>query len=69
MEAAPDRIMVESLVVRAMLEADRGNDASASEFALAALVLLDRNREGELVDEARRVLWRTGKRSFSSTVA
>ncbi|MEE2776250.1 MAG: hypothetical protein VYE73_05750 [Acidobacteriota bacterium] len=61
-----DRVMVEGLVVRAMREADGGNDALAGDFALAALMLLDRKREEELVDEARRVLWLTRERSFSS---
>ena len=58
--------MVEGLVVRAMREADLGNDVLAGDFALAALMLLDREREEELVDEARRVLWLTGERSFGS---
>jgi hypothetical protein len=60
MEIPRERRMVEGLLVRAMLEADEGHLEAANDFATVALMMLDPIREGELVEQARRVLWQAG---------
>lgn len=57
-EIPRERVMLEGLLVRAMLEADAGCHDIASDYATVALMMLDPIRDGELVEQARRVLWR-----------
>ena len=55
-----NRRIVETLLVRAMLEHESGNQEAAADFATAVLMMLDRDRDRELVQEARRVLLVSG---------
>ncbi len=59
-EIPASRRIVETLLVRAMLEHESGNREAAADFAAAVLMMLDGDRDRELVVEARRVLLVSG---------
>ena len=60
LEIPANRRFLETLLVRAMLEHESGNQEAAADCATAVLMMLDRDRDRELVQEARRVLLVSG---------
>lgn len=57
-----DRRILESLLVQAMLESEGGNRSIGMDYAMAVLMMLDRQRDGDLVGVARQVLLGVGVR-------
>jgi hypothetical protein len=55
-EIPPQRRMLESLLVQALLEAEHGFPAAAADYATAVLLMTDRDRDRELEELASGVL-------------